>query len=114
MRRSNFVTLLYLLVVFASGAMVGGFANRLYMAKTVTATVNAPPSRAELRKQYIQDMRSRLRQAIELSAKNGIALTADHGRRINGDGGCPRLNVASGGGIDLRAPDDHLARRQHQ
>jgi ferritin-like metal-binding protein YciE len=60
MRRSNFVTLLYLLVVFASGAMVGGFANRLYMAKTVTATVNAPPSRAELRKQYIQDMRSRL------------------------------------------------------
>ena len=60
MRRSNFVTLLYLLVVFASGAMVGGFANRLYMAKTVTATVNATPSRAELRKQYIQDMRSRL------------------------------------------------------
>jgi ferritin-like metal-binding protein YciE len=60
MRRSNFVTLLYLLVVFASGAMVGGFANRLYMAKTVTATVKAPPSRAELRKQYIQDMRSRL------------------------------------------------------
>ena len=62
MRRSNFATLVYLLVVFASGAVVGGFANRLYMAKTVTATVNAPPaSKAELNKQYIQDMRSRLR-----------------------------------------------------
>jgi len=60
MRRSNLATLVYLLVVFASGTVVGGFANRLYMAKTVTATVNAPRSRAELRKQYIQDMRTRL------------------------------------------------------
>jgi len=60
MRRSNVATLVYLLVVFASGAVVGAFANRLYMAKTVSATVNAPPSRAELRKQYIRDMRSRL------------------------------------------------------
>jgi hypothetical protein len=57
MRRSNLATLVYLLVVFASGAVVGGFANRLYMAKTVTATV---PTHAELNKQYIQDMRSRL------------------------------------------------------
>lgn len=60
MRRSNLATLVYLLVVFASGTVVGGFANRLYMAKAVSATVNAPPSRAELRKQYIQDMRTRL------------------------------------------------------
>ena len=60
MRRSNVATLVYLLVVFASGAVVGGFANRLYMAKTVSATVNASRSHAELRKQYIQDMRNRL------------------------------------------------------
>ena len=60
MRRSNLATLFYLLVVFASGTVVGGFANRLYMAKAVSATVNAPHSRAEVRKQYIQDMRSRL------------------------------------------------------
>jgi gas vesicle protein len=60
MRRSNLATLFYLLVVFASGAVVGGFANRLYMVKAVTATVNAPHSRAELRKEYIQDMRGRL------------------------------------------------------
>jgi hypothetical protein len=60
MRRSNVATLVYLLVVFASGAVVGGFANRLYMAKTVSATVSATPSRAELNKQYIQDMRTRL------------------------------------------------------
>jgi len=61
MRRSNVATLVYLLVVFVSGAVVGGFANRLYMAKTVSAvTVNAPPNHADLNKQYIQDMRSRL------------------------------------------------------
>jgi len=60
MRRSNTATLVYLLVVFASGAVVGGFANRLYMAKTVSATVTAPPSRAQLRKQYTEDMRTRL------------------------------------------------------
>ena len=60
MRRSNLATLFYLLVVFASGAVVGGFANRLYMAKVVTAPAGTPHSRAELRKQYIQDMRSRL------------------------------------------------------
>jgi hypothetical protein len=61
MRRSNVATLVYLLVVFASGAVVGGFANRLYMAKAVTATPNAPRNHAEIRKQYTQDMRSRLR-----------------------------------------------------
>ena len=61
MRRSNIATLVYLLVVFASGAVVGGFANRLYMAKTVTATVSGtPPSRAEIRKQYLKEMSSRL------------------------------------------------------
>ena len=60
MRRSNVATLVYLLVVFASGAVVGGFANRLYMAKTVTPTADAPRNHDELRKQYIQDMRSRL------------------------------------------------------
>jgi Spy/CpxP family protein refolding chaperone len=58
MRRSNIATLVYLLVVFASGAVVGGFANRLYMAKTVAA--NAPRNHAEIRRQYIEDMRGRL------------------------------------------------------
>jgi hypothetical protein len=58
MRRSNVATLVYLLVVFASGAVVGGFADHLFMAKTVTA--GTPRNHAEIRKQYIQDMRSRL------------------------------------------------------
>jgi hypothetical protein len=60
MRRSNFATLVYLLVVFASGVVVGGFANRLYMTKSAGPAVKAPPTRAEIRAQYLKDMRSRL------------------------------------------------------
>ena len=57
-RRSNTATLVYLLVVFVSGAVVGGFANRLM---TKPGNPNPPtPSRTELRKIYINDMRSRL------------------------------------------------------
>ena len=60
MRRSNFATLVYLLVVFVSGVVLGGFANRLVTAGPKPPAPPQPPSRAELRKQYIQDMRSRL------------------------------------------------------
>jgi len=60
MRRSNLATLLYLGLVFLSGAVVGGFAVRLYTARTVSATQNGPRNRAEIRKQYVEEMRSRL------------------------------------------------------
>jgi len=60
-RRSSSAALIYLLVVFVSGAVVGGFAVRLYMAKAVSATVNAPPpTHAEIRRQYLHDMQTRL------------------------------------------------------
>jgi Spy/CpxP family protein refolding chaperone len=54
MRRSNLTMLLYLLLVFASGAVLGAFASRLYSLKTA---VNARP---DFRRQYVEDMRSRL------------------------------------------------------
>lgn len=61
MRRSNVATLFYLAVVFLSGMVVGGFANRLYMARTVSAVAsNAPRNHAEIRKEYVAQMRSRL------------------------------------------------------
>jgi hypothetical protein len=63
MRRSNFTTLIYLLLVFASGMVLGGLANRLYMMKTYAATASPPPSpktRIQFRKEYIQEMRTRL------------------------------------------------------
>jgi hypothetical protein len=61
-RRSSSAALIYLLVVFASGAVVGGFAVRLYLAKTVSASrLSAPPpTHAEIRRQYLHDMQDRL------------------------------------------------------
>lgn len=66
MRRSNLATFLYLAVVFVSGAVVGGFANRLYMVRSVIAVTPpnpAPRNHAEIRKQYVEEMRSRLHLA---------------------------------------------------
>ena len=62
MRRSNTITLFYLAIVFISGAVVGGFANRLYMANSVGAvnSSNAPHNHAELRRKYLKDMTERL------------------------------------------------------
>ena len=58
MRRSNVATLLYLLVVFVSGVVLGGFANR--SNGNTLAPQRRQPTRAELRKQYIHDMSTRL------------------------------------------------------
>ena len=61
MRRSNLATLLFLAVVFASGAVVGGFAVRLYSTTTVTAgRQTTPRDHAEIRRQYIKEMQGRL------------------------------------------------------
>ncbi len=57
MRRST--TILYLLLVFASGAMVGGFANRLYMMKSVSASTSTSTSKTR-DEQYMRDMTTRL------------------------------------------------------
>jgi len=58
MRRSNLTTLLYLGLVFVSGAVVGGFADHLLTP--VIAAPKVQKSRAEMRNQYLQEMRSRL------------------------------------------------------
>jgi hypothetical protein len=63
MRRSNFTTLLYLLLVFASGIVVGGFAHRLYMMRSVSAASSPKTTQAHaaFREKYIQEMRTKLK-----------------------------------------------------
>ena len=62
MRNNRISATLYLSVVFLSGAVVGGFAHRLYMVNTVsTASRPARPSPEEYRKRYIQEMHTRLK-----------------------------------------------------
>ncbi|MGH9658952.1 MAG: hypothetical protein ACRD96_10445, partial [Bryobacteraceae bacterium] len=60
MKRS-FTTGLWVLLVFVSGAVVGGFGHRVY-SNTVKAAVATPdrPSPEEWRRRYVEEIRTRL------------------------------------------------------
>jgi hypothetical protein len=64
MPKSRTSAVLYLFLVFLSGALVGTFAYRLYSMKTVSAGVPATrptPTPEELRRHYIQDLNARVK-----------------------------------------------------
>lgn len=69
MKISRAAIVFYVLLVFASGAVLGGFAHRLYMASSVSANflpaVMAPgrpnPSAEEYRKKTMAEYKSRLK-----------------------------------------------------
>jgi hypothetical protein len=85
MRRSNLSTLLYLLLVFVSGSVVGGFANRLYMLKTTVNAATAPRSHEEFRKHYLDMMQSRLHlnESQVTQLKQIMDTTDDHFRELH-------------------------------
>lgn len=58
MKRTQYSLILSLLLVFASGTVVGAFGLHLYTAKTVTATSRKSPE--EFRRVYVEDLKSRL------------------------------------------------------
>jgi Spy/CpxP family protein refolding chaperone len=60
MLRSRFSAALYLVLVFLSGALLGGFAYRLYSANTVSATAGRRPDPVEWRKRYMDEMQTRV------------------------------------------------------
>jgi len=60
MLRSKWSAALYLVLVFISGALVGGFAYRLYAVNTVTATVGRRVDPVEWRKRYMDEMRTQV------------------------------------------------------
>jgi len=65
MPKSRLSAFLSLLLVFLSGAVVGGFAHRLYMVKTVISGEPMPPPRGrspeEVLKQRLEDMKVRVK-----------------------------------------------------
>ncbi|HWB97628.1 MAG TPA: hypothetical protein VG672_13025, partial [Bryobacteraceae bacterium] len=71
MPRSKLSAGLYLLVVFLSGALVGGFGYRLYTMNSVSASSASRPKPEDFRRRYLEEMRSRLklddRQVTRLS-----------------------------------------------
>jgi hypothetical protein len=57
MPKSRLSVGVYLLLVFLSGALVGAFAHRLYMARSVVAA----PRPEEWRRRYVEDLRVRVK-----------------------------------------------------
>lgn len=56
-RQSTVSAVIYLVVVFLSGALVGAFAYRLYMVNSVSGSNRSPE---EYRRHYVAEMTSRL------------------------------------------------------
>jgi uncharacterized membrane-anchored protein YhcB (DUF1043 family) len=61
MRRSNLYVGLYLFLVFVSGVLVGAIAYRLYSTEAVSATKSSARGSDDYRRQYLEEMRSRLK-----------------------------------------------------
>lgn len=70
MVRSRFSAALYLILVFASGALVGIVGNRLYMTTTVAAN-NTPPARtmAQYRAQFVSEMKEKIHASDDQIAR---------------------------------------------
>src|SRR5437879_4507347 len=60
MPKSRLATLAYLLLVFGSGTLVGAVAHRLYVATTVTASVEPPKTPAQTRQEFLGKLRTRI------------------------------------------------------
>jgi hypothetical protein len=74
MRRSTASTWIYLVLVFASGAALGVFSDRIYTSSTVVAKSNPPRNEpGEFRRRVVDEMRTRLKlDATQVSGLNEI------------------------------------------
>lgn len=73
MRRSTFTIGVYLLVLFASGVIVGSVGYRLAAVPPVAAKAPSRPSPDEWRRQYTNEMSTRLKlTSDQMSKMNGI------------------------------------------
>lgn len=85
MRRSNFLILLYLVLIFGSGVVVGAFVTHLYAVKTVSAKAPAPRmTPEEFRRQYTTDMQQHLGLTPDQMTKLNVVLD-DTGARVHAE-----------------------------
>ena len=81
MKRSTLSTAFYVLLVFLSGGVVGGFAHRLYMLNSVAATgPAASPKPDEWRRNYLDVMHKRLSLSDEQMTQLGSILDTTKAR----------------------------------
>jgi len=76
MRRSNLLIAFYLVLIFASGVVVGAFATHLYAAKAVSANKAAPVrlTPAEVRREYTTEIQTRLSLTPDQMTKLNVVL----------------------------------------
>lgn len=79
MQRSSWTLGLYLLLVFSSGVLVGGFGHRFYAVKTVSANTPSQQSPAEVRQKYVNRMQARLKLTPEQTQQMHDILIHTHG-----------------------------------
>jgi hypothetical protein len=60
MPQKRYSALLYLVLVFASGILVGVVSHRLYVTSTVVSATAAPRTMDEVRKKYLAEMRAKV------------------------------------------------------
>jgi peptidoglycan hydrolase CwlO-like protein len=60
MPRTRLSAAAYLILVFASGILVGIVSHRLYMTATASANAPAPRNMQEFRRRYLADMRQKV------------------------------------------------------
>ena len=79
MKLSRAAIAVYMGLVFASGALLGAFAHRLYTVSGVRAEVPTPkPTPSEVRTRYLDEMKTRLKLNDEQMTK--LSLIFDDGR----------------------------------
>jgi peptidoglycan hydrolase CwlO-like protein len=79
MPRSRLSIAIYLVLVFASGILVGTVAHRLYATNTASANNSAPASMTEFRKRYLDGMRTKVGASEKQIAE--ITRTLDETKR---------------------------------
>jgi hypothetical protein len=80
MRRSNLTIALYLLLVFASGALVGAFGHRLFTGTPVAAKAPTKPTPEEVRRQYLKEMKGRVNLSPDQLKKVNVILDQTQAR----------------------------------
>ncbi len=81
MSRSNPSIVVYLCLVFVSGALVGGVGYRLYNTESVTAVLKSNPCTADaVRHRYMDEMQTRLKLSPDQVQKLSAILEGTHKR----------------------------------
>jgi hypothetical protein len=80
MRRSNFTIALYLTLLFLSGLIVGAYGYRFITVNPVATRASRRPSEEEWRKQYLNEMQTRVKLTPDQLQKLNVLMDETRSR----------------------------------